>query len=51
MSTFEETLNRDVNLITFNRDSLLQSTFSEFEFVHNYRLTFCVDFIGEECAD
>ena len=51
MSTYEETLNGDVNLITVNRDSLLQSTFSELEFIHNYRLTFSVDFMGEECVD
>ena len=51
MSTCDETLEEDVNLITVSRDSLLQSTFSELEFIHNYRLTFCVDFMGEECID
>ena len=43
MSTCVETLDRDVNLITGNRDSLHQSTLSEQEFIHNYRLTFCVE--------
>lgn len=51
MSTCEETLEGDVNLITVNRDNLLESTFSELEFTRNYRCTFCVDFMGEECVD
>jgi len=51
MSSNEETLEGDVNTITVDRDSLLKSTFSELEFIDNYRRTFCVDFMGEECAD
>ncbi|PFX17372.1 hypothetical protein AWC38_SpisGene18315 [Stylophora pistillata] len=51
MSTSEETLEGDVNLITVNHDNLLESTFSELEFICKYRCTFCVDFMGEEYVD
>lgn len=51
MSVFEETLEGEANMITVNRGAVLQSTFSELEFIDNYRLPFSVDFMGGECAD
>ena len=34
-----------------DRDRVLETTFSELEFIDNYRLTFKVDFMGEESVD
>ena len=39
------------NFITVDRDRVLETTFSELEFIDNYRLTFKVDFMGEESVD
>lgn len=39
------------NIITVDRDRVLETTFSELEFIDNYRLTFKVDFMGEESLD
>ena len=49
MSVFEETLEGEANMITVNPGAVLQSTFSELEFIDNYRLPFSVDFMGKEC--
>jgi hypothetical protein len=51
MSTCEEMSEGTTNFITVNRAAVLQSTFSELEFVDNYRVTFQVDFMGEESVD
>ena len=47
----EALLAGETNFITVDRDQILKSTFSELEFVENLRLTFQVDFMGEESLD
>lgn len=39
------------NFITVDRERILESTFSELEFVIDQRLTYQVDFMGEESVD
>ena len=39
------------NFITIDRDKVLETTFSELEFVDDYTLTFKVDFMREESVD
>jgi hypothetical protein len=41
----------DTNYITVDRDQILESTFSELKYINNFRLTFKVDFMGEESVD
>ena len=47
----DETTTRDANPITVDRDNVLATTFSELEFIENFRLTFTVDFMGEHASD
>ena len=47
----DETIEGETNYITVDRDRILQTTFSELQYITNYRLTFQVDFMGEECVD
>ena len=39
------------NYITVDRERILETTFSELQYITNYRLTFQVDFMAEECVD
>ena len=41
----------DVNQIAVNRDELIESTFMEFQSIKDFKLTFDVDFIGENARD
>ena len=47
----DETIEGETIYITVDRDRILQTTFSELQYITNYRLTFQVDFMGEECVD
>ena len=47
----DETIEGETNYITVGRDRILETTFSELRYITNYRLTFQVDFMGEECVD
>ena len=51
MTSCEETCDGETNLITIDRDKVLETTFSELEFVDDYTLTFKVDVMGEESVD
>ena len=51
LATMEDTIDGGTNFITVDRDKILVSTFSELQYVDNLRLTFNVDFIGEQCVD
>ena len=51
MTSCEETCDGETNFITIDRDKVLETTFSELEFVDDYTLTFKVDFMGEESVD
>lgn len=51
ISSSEESIEGEVNHITVDRDNILESTFSELEYISNYRITFEVDFMGEEAID
>lgn len=51
LTSCEETCEGATNFITVDRDRVLETTFSELEFIDNYRLTFKVDFMGEESVD
>lgn len=51
MTSCEETCDGETNFITVDRDKVLETTFSELEFVDDYTLTFKVDFMGEESVD
>ena len=47
----DETIEGETNYITVDRDGILETTFSELRYITNYRFTFQVDFMGEECVD
>ncbi|XP_022778455.1 uncharacterized protein LOC111320014 [Stylophora pistillata] len=47
----EEPTDGETNFINVNRDTALISTFSELEFIENYRFTFKVGFTGEDVVD
>ncbi len=47
----DETIEGQSNYITVDREQILETTFSELEYIENFRLTFNVDFMGEECVD
>ena len=51
LTSCEEACEGVTNFITVDRDRVLETTFSELEFIDNYRLTFKVDFMGEESVD
>ena len=51
LTPFEEACEGATNFITVDRDRVLETTFSELEFIDKYRLTFKVDFMGEESFD
>ena len=51
LTSCEEACEGATNFITVDRDRVLETTFSELEFIDNYRLTFKVDFMGEESFD
>ena len=51
LTSCEEACEGATNFITVDRDRVLETTFSELEFIDNYRLTFKVDFMGEESVD
>ena len=51
MTSCEGTCDGETNFITIDRDKVLETTFSELEFVDDYKLTFKVDFMGEESVD
>ena len=51
VTSCEETIEGDTNYITVDRANILETTISELEYITNYRLTFQVDFMGEECVD
>ena len=51
LATIEDTIDGGTNFITVDRDNILVSTFSELQYVDNLRLTFNVDFTGEQCVD
>lgn len=51
VASIEETLEGETNYITVDRDRIIESTFSELEYVNNFNITFKVDFMGEESVD
>ena len=51
LTSCEETCDGETTFITIDRDKVLETTFSELEFVDDYTLTFKVDFMGEESVD
>lgn len=51
VASIEETLEGETNYITVDRDRIIESTFSELEYVDNFNITFKVDFMGEESVD
>ena len=51
ISSPEETIEGETNFITVDRENILQSTFSELEYISNFQLTFQVDFMSEESVD
>ena len=51
ITSCEETIEGETNYITVDRESILETTISELEYITNYRPTFQVDFMGEECVD
>ena len=51
MISCEETCDGETNFITIAKDKVLETTFSELEFVDDYTLAFKVDFMGEESVD
>ncbi|KAJ7389599.1 Fibronectin type 3 and ankyrin repeat domains protein 1, partial [Desmophyllum pertusum] len=51
VTSCEEVIEGETNYITVDRENVLETTFSELEYITNYRQTFQVDFMGEECVD
>ena len=51
VTTSEEAVEGPTNYITVDRESILNTTFSELEYITDYRVTFQVDFMGEESVD
>ena len=51
VTSCEETIEGETNYITVDRANILETTISELEYITNYRPTFQVDFMGEECVD
>ncbi|CAH3186941.1 unnamed protein product [Porites lobata] len=51
VTSSEDTIEGETNYITVDRDNILDTTFAELQYISNYRLTFQVDFMGEECVD
>ena len=51
VTSCEETIEGDTKYIIVDRANILETTISELEYITNYRLTFQVDFMGEECVD
>ena len=51
VTSSEDTIEGETNYITVDRDNILETTFAELQYISNYRLTFQVDFMGEECVD
>ena len=49
--SLQEVMEGETNYITVDRDRILESTFCEFQCIENFRLTFKVDFMGEESVD
>ena len=49
--SLEEMIEGKSYYITVDRDQILQSTFSQFGFISDFRPTFKVDFMGEESFD
>ena len=47
----DETIDGETNYITVDRERILETTFSELQYITNFRVTFQVDFMGEECVD
>ena len=48
VTTSEETVEGPTNYITVDRENILNTTFSELEYITDYRVTFQVGFMGEE---
>ena len=46
--SLEETIEGETNYITVDRDKIIETTFSELQYMNDYRPTFQVDFMGEE---
>ena len=51
VTSSEDTIQGETNYVTVDRDNTLETTFAELQYISNYRLTFQVDFMGEECVD
>ena len=51
VTSCEETIEGETNYITVDRANILETTISELEYITNYRPTFQVDFMAEECVD
>lgn len=51
VTSCEETIEGETNYITVDRANILETKINELEYITNYRLTFQVDFMGEECVD
>lgn len=51
VASHEETIDGDANCITVDRDNIMETTFSEFQFIDDFTKTFQVDFMGEESVD
>ena len=51
ITSCEETTEGETNYITVDRANILETTISELDCITNYRLTFQVDFMREECVD
>ena len=51
LTTSEETIEGPTKYISVDRENILNTTFGELEYITDYRLTFQVDFMGQESVD
>ena len=51
ISSVDTEISGETNYVTVDRENIMQTTFDELQFICNPRLTFQVDFMGEDSAD
>ena len=51
LHSVEETVEGETNYITVDREIIIESTFSELEYINDFRVTLKVVFMGEESVD
>ena len=51
LGSLDEVTEGEINSISVDRDNILKTNLDEIEYISDFRLTFCGDFISEEFFD